>query len=339
MKEHKVLVTGASGFIAQHCISSLMAKGYAVRGTLRDLGRAEEVEAAVNKPDGVLELCVADLTSDAGWPEAASDCTFILHVASPFPPEQPEDANELIGPARDGTLRILDAARKAGVKRVVMTSSVAAIMGDPSKPTDYVYDDTDWTDTTHPEVTPYEKSKTIAEEAAWKDVQQHGGPELVTILPGAVLGPLLSPDYSTSADLVRLLMQRAMPACPRIAFNCIDVRDVAAAHIAAMTASNASGQRYICAIEPIWVQEIAMILDQQYGSKGWQIPTRNLPDILVRIGALFDPTLKRIRASIGRAHHLNNAKMTLDLGISPRGNKAMVLAMAESLVDRGIVKN
>lgn len=339
MKEHKVLVTGASGFIAQHCISSLIAMGYPVRGTLRDLGRADEVRAAVKEPNGALELCVADLTSDAGWGEAASGCTFVLHIASPFPPEQPKDADELIGPARDGALRVLNASRQAGVKRVVMTSSVAAIMGDPSKPANYVYDETDWTDTTHPAVTPYEKSKTIAEQAAWKNVEQYGGPELTTIVPGAVLGPLLSLDFSASADLVRLLMQRAMPACPRMAFNCIDVRDVAAAHIAAMTANEAVGQRYICAIEPIWLQEVAMILDRQYGSSGWKIPTRALPDFVVKIGALFDPTLKRIRPSLGRAHHLNNSKMTSELGISPRSNKAMVLAMAESLVELGLVNN
>ncbi|MEM7702854.1 MAG: NAD-dependent epimerase/dehydratase family protein [Pseudomonadota bacterium] len=317
---------------------ALLEQGFAVRGTLRDLERVDEVRSVINRPYAELEFCFADLEADEGWEQATFGCTYVLHVASPFPAEQPDDPDELIIPARDGALRVLKAARFADVKRVVMTSSIAAIMGEPTKPKGYVYDESDWTDTSHPSVTPYEKSKTIAEKAAWNEAKRYGSPELVTILPGAVLGPLLSRDYSPSADLVRLLLNRAMPACPRVAFNCVDVRDVAAAHVTAMITPNANGQRYVCAIDPIWLKEVARILDQNLKAEGWKVPTYALPDLVVKIGAFFDPTLKRISGSLGRSHQVDNSKIVDELAISLRSNRTMIVEMAHSLIELGLVE-
>ncbi|MEO0882773.1 MAG: aldehyde reductase [Pseudomonadota bacterium] len=332
-----VLVTGASGFIAMHCIQQLLSNGYGVRGTLRSMERVDEIRKAVGDSAAAIEFFEADLEHDAGWREATTGAAYVLHVASPFPAEQPDDPDVLVQPARDGTLRVLNAARSSGVRRVVMTSSMAAVMADRGKSAGHIYTEADWTDITDKHVTPYEKSKTIAEQAAWDFVKDKGGPELVTILPGGVLGPILSPDYSASADLVRLLMERAMPACPRLGFNLIDVRDVAAAHIAAMTADNARGERFVCAIEPIWLKEIAAILKNKYSDSGWKIPTGGLPDSLVKIGALFDPTLKRISPFLGRRSEVDYSKLKTHLGLSPRRNGEMIIAMADSLISHGVV--
>lgn len=246
-----VLVTGATGFLGQHCILQLLAAGYEVRGTVRSLQREADVRTALRRGGAdaaKLSLVEADLTADAGWAEAVRNCTYVLHVASPFPLVQPDDEDDLIRPAREGALRVLKAAAEAGVKRTVLTSSVAAVSAGHDKSGGRVFDESDWSDLEKPNVSAYEKSKTLAERAAWDFIATPDarGMELAVINPGAVLGPALSADTSSSLEIVRQLMSRALPACPHIGFPIVDVRDVASAHLAAMTRPDAAGKRFIC---------------------------------------------------------------------------------------------
>lgn len=335
----KVLVTGASGFIALHCIDQLLRSGHEVRGTLRTMSRDVEVRTAVGTQDDKrLEFVCADLTSDDGWSDAVAGCDNVLHVASPFPPTAPNHEDDLIVPARDGALRVLKAAKAANVNRVVLTSSLAAIASGQSKPVGHVYTESDWTDVNDPTVGAYEKSKTIAERAVWDFVASEDGPELAVINPGAVLGPLLGKDYSTSGDLVRLLMSRAVPAVPPLGFGCVDVRDVAAAHIAAMTNPNAVGQRFLCCDDHVWMHEIADILAERFNPEGWRIPTRRLPTFIAKLAANFNSQLKRARPMLGRERRSDHTKLRDTLGIQLRSLKEMTLSMAESMIAFGVVK-
>ncbi|MEE9381288.1 MAG: aldehyde reductase [Hyphomonadaceae bacterium] len=338
MTGSKVLVTGASGFIGLHCIDQLLKAGHQVRGTLRTMSREAEVREALGEPGDALEFAYADLTKDEGWDEAVAGCEYVLHVASPFPPTEPKHEDELIIPARDGALRLLRAAKAGGVKRVVLTSSMAAIAYGEKKSNSYVFSEKDWTDVNTPGLDAYVKSKTIAERAAWDFVKENGGPELSVINPGGVLGPLLAKDYSTSGDLVKLLMDRAMPAIPRIGFALVDVRDVAAAHIAAMTVPEAAGERFLCCLDHSWLQDTAKILDAKYGAEGWKIPTGALPSFVVRIGAMFDKTLRRTKPMLGREVHVDNSHIRKILNWQPYSNEEMVIAMADSMIALGVVK-
>jgi len=335
MAMQRVLVTGASGFIALHCIKQLLDAGYHVRGTLRNMARQNEVRDAVGVKSTTrrVSFIACDLKLDHKWNQAMEGCDYVLHVASPFPPTIPKHEDDLIIPARDGALRVLEAAKKAGIKRVVMTSSLAAIAGGH----DRRVTEADWTDINHPSVGAYEKSKTIAEQAAWDFSKTKAAPELAVINPGAVLGPLLGPDYSASGDIVRLLMSKAMPACPRVGFAMVDVRDVAAAHIAAMTVPDAAGKRFLCCLDHIWMQDVAKILDAHYGEKGWDIPTKQLSSLVVRLGSLFNPTLKRIKPRLGRTLHVDNTQIREVLNWQPRSNEEMVVAMAESMIAHGVI--
>lgn len=338
MSKSKVLVTGASGFIALHCIQQLMNAGYQVRGTLRTMSRAGEVCKALGVAEDALEFAYADLTKDDGWDEAVAGCEYVLHVASPFPPTEPKHEDDLIIPARDGALRALRAAKAQGVKRVVLTSSMAAIAYGDKKPNSYVFTEKDWTNINGPYADAYTKSKTIAERSAWEFVRENDGPELAVINPGGVLGPLLNADASTSGDLVKLLMERAMPAVPRIGLALVDVRDVAAAHIAAMTVPEAAGERFVCCLDHTWFREIALILDKKYRADGWKIPTGALPDFVVKVGALFDKTLKRTKPLLGQEVHVDNSHIRKVLNWQPHSVEEMVIAMAESMIALGVVK-
>jgi dihydroflavonol-4-reductase len=333
-----VLVTGATGFLALHCIRDLLAKGYNVRGTLRNLGREGEVRKAVGADDGRLTLVKADLTEDGGWAAAVDGCDFILHTASPFPAVQPSDPEVVIRPAVDGTLRVLRAATTAGVKRVVLTSSTNAIAGDKFKPAGYVYTEADWTDLSDTSITPYDRSKTLAEKAAWKFVgEQVGAPELVVVAPGAIFGPLLGPDLSSSGQIIRSIMTGSVPGAPRIGFAPIDVRDVSAAHIAAMENPKAAGRRFLCAIDQIWLVDVSRLLSERYTAKGFKIPVRQLPDWLVKVGALWNPALARAATHLGRTRRVNNDPLKNVLGIQPRSFDEMITSMADSLIAHGIV--
>ena len=336
-----VLVTGASGFIALHCLLQLLQEGYRVRGTVRSASREGEIRDALAKQASLgdrLEIVQADLTSDEGWADAVRGCTYVLHVASPFPNFTPKDENELIIPAREGTLRVLKAAADAGVKRVVLTSSLAAVASGYPADNARIYDENDWSIVEKCE--PYRKSKTLAERAAWdfveslpKDVEM----ELAVINPGAVLGPLLNTHYSTSGEIVRKLMTREIPGTAKIGFPMVDVRDVASAHVAAMTVPDAAGKRFCCAIEHAWFADVATILQRHFGPKGYKIPTRALPGFVVRLVALFDPTVRSAVSELGRVQNFSNAQIRDVLQWQPHTLEEMVVTMGESMVEHGVV--
>jgi len=336
-----VLVTGASGFIGLHCVLQLLQQGYRVRGTVRSEARANEVREAMERNVDVgdrLEIVEADLARDAGWADAVRGCTYVLHVASPFPNQVPEHEDELIKPAMEGTLRVLKAAAEAGVQRVVVTSSLAAISGGHPVDNSRVYSEDDWSIVER--CPPYPKSKTLAERAAWDFVASLDGEapmELCVINPGAVLGPVLNRHYSTSGEIVRKLMAKELPGTAKIGFSWVDVRDVAAAHTAAMTAPGAAGQRFCCAIEFGWIDEVGEILAKRFGPDGWRIPTRKLPNFIVRIVAMFDPTVKTVVSDLGRVRNVSNDRIRRVLNWQPHSLEEMVVSMGETMIQQGIV--
>ncbi|MBL4620134.1 MAG: aldehyde reductase [Marinicaulis sp.] len=343
MTSHTVLVSGATGFVGLHTVIQLLQAGHIVRGTLRSPGREAEVRDSVARhvdANERLSLHQCDLTSDDGWSEAITGCDYVLHVASPFIIGTPKHEDDLIIPARDGALRVLRAAAKANVKRTVMTSSVAAVSAGHSRDAARVFNEDDWSIVDSPVIGAYEKSKTIAERAAWDFIKSDGaGMELAVINPGAILGPILNADSGTSGELVRQLMARAMPACPRIGFSCVDVRDVASAHLSAMTTPAAAGKRFICAIEFSWMVEIAKILDENFRERGYKIPTSELPNWVPRIMQHFNPVLKQIIPSLGKRRDYNNAQIKSVLNWKPRSLKEMSISMAESMIEFGVVGN
>lgn len=338
-----VLVTGASGFIALHCVLQLLQQGYRVRGTVRTGSREAEVREAMKgnvEAGDRLEIVEADLTEDEGWADAVRGCAYVLHVASPFPNYVPDHEDEVIKPAKEGTLRVLRAAADAGVRRVVLTSSLAAVSGGHPPDNARVFDEDDWSIVE--QCTPYPKSKTIAEHAAWdfvRDLPADTPMELSVINPGAVLGPVLNKHYSTSGEIVRKLMARELPGTAQFGFSWVDVRDVASAHIAAMTAPNAAGKRFCCAIEHSWIDEVAKILDKHFGPKGWKIPTRKMPNFMVRIVALFDPSVRIVVSDLGRMRKISSKQIRDVLDWQPRSLEEMVISMGETMVEQGVVSH
>jgi dihydroflavonol-4-reductase len=339
-----VLVTGGSGFIGSHTILQLLAAGHQVRTTVRNLKREGEVRGMLKSGGGEagdrLSFFAADLENDAGWREAVAGCDYVLHVASPFPPSVPKHEDELIVPAREGSLRVLRAARDARVKRVVLTSSFAAI-GYGQQPKSTPFNETDWTDPNGPDVQPYTKSKTLAERAAWDFMTKEGGSlELSVVNPVGVFGPVLSRDYATSILLVQRLMDGALPGCPRLYFGVVDVRDVADLHLRAMTHPAAKGERFLAvAGDFLTFVEIAKVLKERMGDAARRVPTRQLPDWMVRIVALFDPAAKQILPELGKHKNATNEKARRVLGWTPRSSSDAIAATAESLVRLGLLKD
>jgi nucleoside-diphosphate-sugar epimerase len=340
---NKILVTGGSGFIGSHSILQLLAAGHQVRTTVRSMNREAGVRSALKEagadPGDRLCFIAADLEKDAGWPEAVAGCDYVLHVASPFPPSIPKHEDELIVPAREGTLRVLRASRDSGVKRVVLTSSFAAV-GYGQKPQDTPFNETNWTNPDGPDVLPYVKSKAIAERAAWDFIAREGGSlELSVVNPVGVLGPVLGPDYSTSILLVQRLMDGAMPGCPKLSFGVVDVRDVTDLHIRAMTHPAARGERFLAiAGDFLSMQDIARILKRRMGASARRVPTWQLPNWLVRIAALRDPAAQQILPELGKKKSATNEKARRLLDWAPRSNEECVVATAESLVRLGLLK-
>lgn len=339
-----VLVTGGSGFVGSHTILQLLGAGHQVRTTIRNLKREDEVRAMLQQggadADGRLTFFAADLEKDAGWKEAVAGCDYVMHVASPFPSAVPKNEDELIVPARDGALRVLRASRDAGVKRVVMTSSFAAI-GYGVAPREKPFDENDWTDPDGPDVQPYVKSKTIAERAAWDFIAKEGGGlELSVVNPVGILGPVLGSDFSPSILLVKRLMDGDVPGCPKLAFGLVDVRDVAGLHLRAMTDPAAKGERFLAlAGEFIRMVEIARVLKARMGEAAKRVPAREVPNFVVRLVALRDPAVKQLLPELGKVKNASNAKARRMLGWSPRSNEECIVATAESLVKLGLVKN
>ncbi len=335
-----VLVTGGSGFLGGWCVVEALRRGYRVRTTVRDLAREEEVRSAVGSqvdPGDRLSVLAADLMSDDGWGRAVEGCEYVLHVASPFPPAQPKDADELIVPAREGTLRVLRASLAAGVQRVVVTSSVAAVRnGDASSREDgRELTEEDWSDPDDLSLTPYTRSKTIAELAAWDFMREQGaGDRLVTVQPGAIVGPVLSPDRSYSLEAIERLLEGRMPGLPRLGFSFIDVRDVAALEVDALTAPGAGGQRLLAAGAFLWFSDVAEILRRRLGERAAKVPTRKIPNFVVRAMALVDPSVRSVAGELGQktTYSLENARRRV--GWSPRPVEETIVDCAQSLLEQ-----
>jgi len=339
-----VLVTGGSGFIGSHVILQLLSAGHTVRTTVRDLKREPEVRALLRQggpePGERVRFFAADLMKDAGWKEAAAGSEYVMHIASPFPVHVPKDENELIVPAREGALRVLRAARDAGVKRVVLTSSFAAVgYGHPeqTKP----FDEADWTDLNGEGLTAYVKSKTLAERAAWELIAKEGGGlELAVVNPVGVFGPVLGADYATSILIVQKMMDGAMPGVPRLVIGGVDVRDVADLHLRAMVHPAAKGERFLAvAGDFVSLAEMGRMLKRRLGAVAKRVPTRELPDWLVRLASLKDPAVKQILPELGKQKNATSEKAQRVLGWKPRSVEDSVVATAESLLRLGLLKD
>ncbi|OKO79456.1 epimerase [Bradyrhizobium sp. NAS80.1] len=338
-----VLVTGGSGFVGIHVVLQLLAAGHAVRTTVRRPDRQADVRAMLREGGAAspesLSFFTADLTRDDGWRGAVAGCDYVLHVASPLSTSVPKDENEMIIPARDGTLRVLRAAREAGVRRVVITSSLGAI-GYGHSPRDKPFDETDWTNLDGADVQPYVKSKTLAERAAWDFIAREGGGlELSVVNPAAIFGPVLGPDFSGSIEIVKSLLDGAMPAVPRIYFGVVDVRDVADLHLRAMTAPKARGERFIAVSgETMSILDIAKVLRRELGPGARRVPRFQAPDWLVRLAANRIPRLRAVVPMLGKVRHFTSAKARSLLGWQPRSTDEAILSTAESLIRLGLVK-
>ena len=338
-----VLVTGGSGFVGTHCIVRLLEMGHSVRTTVRNRNRQADVlrtlaEAGIDGGDR-LSFHVTDMLAEAGWKEALAGCDYVLHVASPFPATAPTSADELIRPAREGTLRVLRLARDAGVRKVVITSSSVAIMyGHP--PQTARFDETVWTHVEGRYVTAYAKSKTLAEQAAWDFLETEGGQLRMTVInPVGIFGPVLSKDLSASVLLIKMMLEGKMPAMPRISFGVVDVRDVAALHIRAMEDPATDSERFLAVADGILsFEEIAYLLKDQLGERARKVSTRTLPDWTIRLIAIFSRQARGALAEIGHIKQASNEKAKGLLKWQPRSKEDSILATARALLDKGFIQ-
>lgn len=336
-----VFVTGASGYIAKHIVLQLLDGGYAVRGSVRSDKKADEVRAAMAAHVGdaaaldKLEFVTLDLTKDEGWDAALEGVDVLMHTASPFPLGAPKDENDLIRPALHGTLRALKAAKAAGVARVILTSSVASIQNMDLPAGRDRFDEGDWSDINHPTIRSYDKSKTLAEKAAWDFVEENPSIELTTINPGFVLGPGLDGNFGSSLELMQRIVLAKDPAMPQLSFAIVDVRDIATMHIRAMERPDSVGRRFIGSGGSLWFGEIAEAMKARLPDR--KIVTRIAPNWLVRILALFDPTLRDILPDLGREVLVDNAAAREVLGMEFIPNAQSVGDSGSFLVDNGYV--
>jgi dihydroflavonol-4-reductase len=332
-----VLVTGGTGFLGGWCVAELLKRGHEVRTTVRDTKREQAVRdavAAAGAPDDArLTVHQADLTSDDGWAEAVGGCRYVLHVASPFPPKQPKDADELIVPARDGALRVLRAALDSGTERIVMTSSVAAVRGSRDSTAQTPFTEADWTDGDDTRLTPYVRSKTLAEQAAWALVRDAGAEDRLSVInPGAIIGPALNDDHSYSLQAVQRLLHGDMPAAPRLGFAFVDVRDVADLHLLAMTKPEAGGERFIATDEFMWMPDLAKVLRERLGDQAGKVPKRTAPDFVIRAMSRFDPSIRSFVGDLGKRQWLSSEKARSTLGWKTRAVGDSIEETARSLL-------
>ncbi len=339
-----VLVTGASGYIAGHCVRELLEHGYRVRGTVRDASaehRVAHLREIADRTGGSLEFVSATLDDDRGWAEAVRGCKYVLHVASPVPPGPPKHPDELVRPAVDGTLRVLRACAESGtVKRVVFTSSTAAVVYNRARDFERTRTEADWSD---PDVCDaYQKSKTLAERAAWEFVA--GLPaarrfELTAVNPGLVLGPILHGSSGTSLEVIRKLLSRDVPAAIPVGFATVDVRDVAVAHRLAMELPQAAGNRYLLAGPHVPMRDMARMLAAEFNPRGWRVPTGVLPRWLMWVVARFDRTVRLALVFVGVHENVSSAKAERELGWSMRPVRQSILDTARSLIVHGVVRS
>jgi dihydroflavonol-4-reductase len=326
-----VLLTGGSGFLGLHTIIQLLERGDDVRATVRSLDREPQIRATLAAagvdPGDRLTFVAADLLSDDGWAEAADGVEYVLHVASPFPAGAPDHEDDLIVPARDGTLRVLRAARDAGVRRVVVTSSFAAV-GYGREAGDHVFTEADWTDP-DADIGAYIKSKAIAERAAW-DFARDTGLEIAVVNPVGIFGPVLGTDRSASIGMISGLLDGSFAnGMPRLAFGVVDVRDAADLHLRAMTDPAAAGERFIAAGgDGVWLSDIARILRDALGA---DVPSAEIPDELLREAAKTNPALEPTAREVGNFRHLSADKARRVLGWRPRPLEETVVDTARSL--------
>lgn len=334
-----VLLTGASGYIAKHIALQLLEAGYQVSGTVRRLARAAEVTEAVRPHltdtadlDGRLTFVALDLSSDDGWEDAMVGVDVLMHTASPFPLEQPENEDDLIRPAVDGALRALRAAHKAGITRVVFTSSTAAISGSALPVGDKAFDETNWTDPTDPEVSPYSRSKTLAERAAWDFIRDEAPEMQLTVVnPGFVLGAPLDQNFGTSIQVIERLLGGKDPMLPNIGFSTVDVRDVAEMHVTVIDKPETHGQRIMTIDTFLSFKELALAIKTAHPEQ--RIPTRVAPDFVIRFLGRFDPAIKSIVPSLGRVDKTDNARAIATLGRGMRQARKAAANSATYLIE------
>lgn len=337
----RVLVTGVSGFIGSHVIERLLAKGYDVRGTVRDKAKGQKiVDALAAKGSDVskLELVEANLGSDSGWSEAVQNCRFIQHIASPFPLDAPSDREALVPEARAGAMRVIEHGLGAGVDRIVMTSSMVSMMGQKGRGAHMLIKEDDWSDPDWKPLTAYPVSKTRAEKAAWDYVKAQGlSDKLTTVCPGLVFGPDTYKNGGASLGLLLAMFAGDFPRTPKIAYPIIDVRDCAAIHVAAMTATGAAGRRLMAAGETLWFSTIGEILRVKY-PEFTKLPKGDLPNFIVRLAGLFDDRVKGVLPDLGTFHEADSAYVNSLTHVIPRPAKEAILAAAESLIENGAIK-
>ncbi|HOY77674.1 MAG TPA: NAD-dependent epimerase/dehydratase family protein [Hyphomonadaceae bacterium] len=328
-----VLVTGGTGYVGGWVIVELLKRGYNVHTTVRSLAREGAVRAAVGTqvdPGDRLSFAAADLSADEGWDAAVAGCAYVLHVASPLGQGSEKDPDALVKPAREGTLRVLRAAVKAGTKRIVLTSSCGAAtpvtMG-----VNTVTDEETWSDPSKQD--PYRRSKTLAEKAAWEFMRAEGGStEFTTILPSGVFGPVLSQEGLGSVQFIQRIFDGRLPRIPNVGLNIIDVRDLAVAHVDAMTAPGAAGQRLIVSGDFMWMKDIAAVLKAKLGAQGDKVSTKELPDFVVKLGANFNPALNTLKPLLRRSHRFSSEKARRLIGLKTRPAEDTVIDCARSLL-------
>lgn len=337
-----VLLTGINGFIAKHIALELLQKGYRVRGTIRKLEHEESVRAALQKhgaDTSGLSFVIADLSQDTGWEEALEGVDYVQHVASPFPIEQPRDREALVPAAKKGALRVLNASKRANVKRIVLTSSMVAMMYRQDRPKQLEVEETDWTNPEWDKLSAYIVSKTRAEQASWEWAEKEGWKNrLIVVNPGFVLGPGLDSRIGTSLNVIQLIMEGAYPAVPGVYFPVVDVRDLAELHLKAMIVPKIGGRRLIGAGETMSMSEMAKLLKQAFPDRAKKIPTATLPNFFVRFLSNFDRTLKSVTPDLGVVPITNSRYVTELTGVTFRKPGESVQAAAQSLLDFGVVK-
>lgn len=337
-----VLVTGGSGYIGGFCIRQLLAEGWTVRTTIRNLARESAVRSTLGAAASErtrLGFVAAELMSDDGWEAAMAGADYVLHVASPIPPSLPKNDDELVVPAREGTLRALRFAQAAGVKRVVVTSSTAAVTYGHAEPRPLVFNESYWTNPEHPDTSAYIRSKTIAERAGWDFMAKSGGGmEMTTVNPGAVLGPVAGSDFSASIEIVKKLLEGSLPGLPRFGFPLVDVRDIADLHVKAMTHPAAAGERFLGAGPFWWMADVARVLRESLGEQARKVPSRELPNWLLRLAANFDPLVRAVAFELGKERGVDCSKAKTVLGWAPRPYEESIVDCARSLLSQGLIK-